>query len=512
MKNVAMDSSQKLSFLAGLVKVKLLETEIKTKRFFSNKKVINVFVFKTTGSANYLNDEVNSEDVVRLTFSYKKKSKQTQIISNDSDINPFMCKKDIGATHVITEVKTGFQAFLIFESKRSENISKKEVGDSMDTLVKGLPAQIVEGDGFPEDNKSEKELEQINSIRSNIFFKFYGDTVIDPPPATYEDAIEVYKTLPAKSLVEERVVSFSVAPITDYCDERHDILVDIANKNVEDVGEMFMDFRGVEKFFRTLKATKVASDFQRYRAVLLDLEQRFDTYQSTTTSEIQKVLPKIRDSSENEAALVQIVIDYRLSLFEKETFFGLLYTRQKEIETMQYIIYHPELPPSVLIDLDKTGDMSKCIIENDYTLVYELEVLPKDPEKIGEDYENGILTEDNRWFMSKEKIGLNRPLLGTFLRLSQKNEEGAASICFLISLNRDGASGEENKPFRLRLLKNGKVLISDYKDPEPVSDLIVMDAGYDSVKMEISWVPIDQNLTDVHYQVKTIYNQFGLEV
>ena len=135
-------------------------------------------------------------------------------------------------------------------------------------------------------------------------------------------------------------------------------------------------------------------------------------------------MPKIRDSSENEAALVQIVIDYRLSLFEKETFFGLLYTRQKEIETMQYIIYHPELPPSVLIDLDKTGDMSKCIIENDYTLVYELEVLPKDPEKIGEDYENGILTEDNRWFMSKEKIGLNRPLLGTFLRLSQKNEEG----------------------------------------------------------------------------------------
>ena len=96
--------------------------------------------------------------------------------------------------------------------------------------------------------------------------------------------------------------------------------------------------------------------------------------------------------------------------------------------------------------------------------------------------------------------------------IKSRKIETEFAICFLISLNRDGASGEENKPFRLRLLKNGKVLISDYKDPEPVSDLIVMDAGYDSVKMEISWVPIDQNLTDVHYQVKTIYNQFGLEV
>ena len=168
-----------------------------------------------------------------------------------------MCQKDIGATHVVTEVKTGFNAFLLFESKRSENISKKEVGDSMDTLVKGLPAEIVEGDGIADDDKSEVEKERISSIRTNIFFKFYGDTVIDPPPASYEDAIEVYKTLPAKSLVEERVVSFSVAPITDYCDERHDILVDIANKNVEDVGEMFMDFRGVEKFFRTLKGSDV---------------------------------------------------------------------------------------------------------------------------------------------------------------------------------------------------------------------------------------------------------------
>ena len=83
-----------------------------------------------------------------------------------------MCQKDIGATHVVTEVKTGFNAFLLFESKRSENISKKEVGDSMDTLVKGLPAEIVEGDGIADDDKSEVEKERISLEKPSWFAQF----------------------------------------------------------------------------------------------------------------------------------------------------------------------------------------------------------------------------------------------------------------------------------------------------------------------------------------------------
>ena len=46
----------------------------------------------------------------------------------------------------------------------------------------------------------------------------HGDTIIDPPPQTFEDAVKVYGSLPAKSKEDERVVSFSVAPLSDYCD------------------------------------------------------------------------------------------------------------------------------------------------------------------------------------------------------------------------------------------------------------------------------------------------------
>ena len=42
--------------------------------------------------------------------------------------------------------------------------------------------------------------------------------IIDPPPQSFEDAVEVYRSLPSKSIQDERVISFSIAPLSDYCD------------------------------------------------------------------------------------------------------------------------------------------------------------------------------------------------------------------------------------------------------------------------------------------------------
>ena len=447
-----------------------------------------------------------------MTFTYKKKTRQIQVVSSESEANLLLCdQSELGATHVVTEVKTGFSAVLNFESEINdyENMTKKEVAKSLDALVHRLPSEGIEGSVLTGEKKA--DAVRTKKIKNNMKFVFYGDTVIDPPPSSYKDAIQVYKSLPAKSLIEERVVSFSVSPLEDYCNERSDIVIEIANKNVADITQMFMDFKAVEKFFRELKITRVATDFQRYREVLIDLEQRYQTYRSKVSSRIKQVLPKIRSNASSEQELVDIVIEYKNSKYEKEEFLGLLYTRKKEVETIEYIVYNPEKPSSVLIDMDHSGDMSKCIIEHDYTLVYELEVLPKDITHVGEQYLNDELNEENRWFMKKDEIGLNRPLLGTFLRLAKKNQGGEASICFLISLTRD--SNEEKEPFRLQLLKNGKLLINNYYDPEPVWNIETIDVGHDNVHLRIHHEPIEAiEIDGVFNRIKIIYNEHDTEV
>ena len=83
-----------------------------------------------------------------MTFTYKKKTRQIQVVSSESEPNLLLCdQSELGATHVVTEVKTGFSAVLNFESEinENENMTKKEVAKSLNVLVHSLPSEGIEG-------------------------------------------------------------------------------------------------------------------------------------------------------------------------------------------------------------------------------------------------------------------------------------------------------------------------------------------------------------------------------
>ena len=71
-----------------------------------------------------------------------------------------------------------------------------------------------------------------------------------------------------------------------------------------------------------------------------------------------------------------------ISVSEKEKLISKLSILKKEIETVEYIVYHKDLPQNVVIDLDHTGKMGECIVNSDFTLAYSLEVLPRDGKHV----------------------------------------------------------------------------------------------------------------------------------
>merc|ERR1712223_365971 len=210
-------------------------------------------LIKISGSASYVNDQIETDEYVRMTFSYHKKGKQVTADSGKSVIDSSMC--ELGATHVVTEVKYGFNAFMVFESKESDSYSKQDIAGNLDILIKKIPSTEISGTGNIEMTDDEE------NIANSLTFRFHGDTVIDPPPQTFDESIEVYQSLPAASLENERVVSFSIAPLSDYCSQEDSILNDISNANVESVASMMVDFEQVEKVLRRLKNTNLALDF-----------------------------------------------------------------------------------------------------------------------------------------------------------------------------------------------------------------------------------------------------------
>lgn len=461
--------------------------------------------FQLGGSASYLSDERETNEFVRMTSSFRKKGRQMTVMSADSVENPKMCEPSLNATHVVTEVKYGFNAYMVFESQVTESHSAQELTGALEVAVN---LGIISGSGGVEINFSE----EVEAVTNSLRFKFHGDTIIDPPPQTFEDAIKVYQLLPSRSIENERVVSFSIAPLSDYCDDLSLNLVDISNENVETASNIVSDFETVNQMIRKLKNHKLSQDFQSYRAVLLDLENRFQVFQRNFSSNLQTLLPLIRSGHNDEAELTNILVDYNKSPYEKERFLVLLGTRQKEIETAEYIIYYPDLPSNTYIDFDHTGDMSKCIIGHDYTLMYELNILPKDSSKLGNMYENGNLDEGGKWFMEEDQVGENRPLLHGFSKLAQKNkEEGSASVCFLISLNEIVETN--SKAFQLKVLKNGGTIVEDFHAPQKIYNMKETGRGLDYVELTVFHeADNDLILESAHFELKAKYELISTDV
>ena len=465
--------------------------------------------FQLSGSASYLKDDIETDEHVRMTFSYTKKGRQLTAKSSESIQDFNMCEEGLGATHVVTEVKYGFNAFLLFEKKVSKKMSKQEIAGSLKIALSfaGLPLKI-EGEGAFNYTTSLKE------VMKTLSFTFYGDTVIDPPPQTYEDALKVYKQLPNSSIENERVVSFSVAPLSDYCREIDEILNDIESSNVETISNMIVDFEDVDKMFRKLKNFNLPLDFQRYRSLLLDLERRFEVKKTYYKSKIQTLLPLIRSGDMVAPTnLTALLKEYKESPYEKERFLSVLYTRQKEIETAEFIIYHEDLPDNKFIDFDHTGDMAQCIIGHEYALVYKLEILPQNISYIGALHENNTLNEKDKWFMDENKVGKNRPLMHDFIALAQRNiATKSASICFLVSLNQ---IEESANPFQLSLLKDGKTLVENFQAPEKIETetMKVIDSCVDKVELKILYEANKVlELSSLHYKLKATYVKIDKDV
>ena len=101
---------------------------------------------------------------------------------------------------------------------------------------------------------------------------------------------------------------------------------------------------------------------------------------------------------------------------------------------------------------------------------------------LGQQYEDGELKEDDKWFMDEARVGKNRRLLKDFLEMATKNADtGSASICFLISLTQ--LSSSEGGNFKLKLLSSGETLVDDFSAPKKIWKLETLDSEENQIEL-----------------------------
>ena len=118
-------------------------------------------------------------------YNFQATKKQVVVDTEKSIKDAGICEKYTDISHVVTEVTYGFNAHMIFEETINNVMLKKKIGGSLRVLVNSMPNFKIDAQA------SVKMTEEERKISESLHFKFHGDTIVSPPPSSFEDAVKV---------------------------------------------------------------------------------------------------------------------------------------------------------------------------------------------------------------------------------------------------------------------------------------------------------------------------------
>ncbi|XP_005756030.1 stonustoxin subunit beta-like, partial [Pundamilia nyererei] len=151
------------------------------------------------GSAKYLNDNKKSHHQSRVTLQYKATTKFKQLMLTPDETKNTQQAEDVKnlATHVVTGILYGANAFFVFDSEKLDDSSIQVIEGSMQAVIKKIPSFNVDG------NVDIKLSDEEKAVTDKFTCKFYGDFILESNPGTFEDAVKTFIQLP-KLLGENR--------------------------------------------------------------------------------------------------------------------------------------------------------------------------------------------------------------------------------------------------------------------------------------------------------------------
>ena len=82
------------------------------------------------------------------------------------------------------------------------------------------------------------------------------------------------KNIPTTARENERVVSFSISPLTDFCDDSERYLVELYEADMRDVGTVLNNYNLVDQFLKNLIISVFSPEFtMAYGSMLRDLSK-----------------------------------------------------------------------------------------------------------------------------------------------------------------------------------------------------------------------------------------------
>ncbi|XP_051781748.1 uncharacterized protein LOC114644948 isoform X3 [Erpetoichthys calabaricus] len=450
-----MTTSLKASFLCGLIEV--------------------------GGAAKYLKDTKSSKRQSRVTLHYSTTTRMEQLstshLGNQNVVYPEVFEQK-SATHVVTGVLYGAQAFFVFDQRDSKEEENQDNKGKLESLIKKC---------ISEDGKRDLKMTDVDKETANhLNLTFYGDFLLDHNPTSFQDAMQIYNNLPKQLSKDDKLavpVQVWLYPLKHLNSRAarlvKEISVALVSKSqevLEEIDEHIMRCNDIMK-------DSVVNNINIIRKNANDFKSILNQFKYTFQKELARVLPNIRGGDTSEGELDNILKKKEESPFKKCIITTWLDKREKEITMLRSFFNQiKEIKLDIVInDLDTL--IYNTSIKNIVCLTFtSLHVC------------RSYMSEMERYLQApsrKSSYHLSEPseelIIQNFRQHSQRFIEFAEinqsskTMRFLVHSNLDG----EYLGATIYLYKCGRLINHNFQLPSKPETLVVDSQTEDSVTLKL---------------------------
>ncbi|XP_058874982.1 stonustoxin subunit alpha-like [Acipenser ruthenus] len=303
------DTSLKASLLGGLVKV--------------------------GGAAKYFNDTQKSTRQSRVTLQYYTTTRFENLTMNHlakEKVSHPSVFEDKTATHVVTAVLYGAQAYFIFDQQVSSEEKQQEIHGKMELAISKIPKIKMEGQGSIDLEGTEKaEVKKFECT-------FYGDFHLESNPLTYHDAVKAYSTLPellgdkGENAVPVKVWLYPLIKLDSRAAKLERNISDYLVTSMQTVLEQF---NTIEMQSNDMIKDIVTQTFPEVNEKIQQLKQSDTQYKLNFMSKLYAMLPSIRGGVQKEESLRKILNNHEESPFNFKAQHAWLNSKEREINAVR---------------------------------------------------------------------------------------------------------------------------------------------------------------------------------
>ncbi|XP_070701415.1 cytolytic toxin-alpha-like [Pempheris klunzingeri] len=422
------------------------------------------------GSAKYLSDDKTSKNQARMTLKYEATTKFQELsmdhLGRGNMKYPYVFEKGI-ATHVVTGILYGAQAFFVFDREVSDDEKHQDIEGTLKVMIKKIPSIVIEGSGSLKlEDKDIKKVEKFSC-------KFHGDFLLHETPTTFQEAVGVYKSLPTLLGAKgENAVPMKVwlLPLIQLDSTAAKLVREISAAFIQDAQNVLEDFSELEMRCNDALRTAAAQEFSQISRKIKTFKEMCSEFKVEFQRDLAKVLPSIRGGGQEEAVLGEILKKRHSSPFNNTSLNEWMDWKEREIYTVMFytnmlkntkaVPSHTALCKEVLSGGDAVCFVFTSLGSPEPFLSALSDYLKQTPKLDNPQDPHAQDAEKDQWFASKEVGDAMVHKAKLFSDFAEANKENKTTKFLTV-----GLTNETQKGSSICIYKNGFSVNDNFEPP-----------------------------------------------